>query len=407
MRSFLRALLVAPLLFVSFAAGARSHHAAPSGGGAHRIVPSPGYSMTIPDSWGSCDADMNRQLGAPSHIDAMDIACGNNPRKPGDQLLESFEQGAPVMLFTYRETGSRFPSDFFADAPADVMAGIAKVVCAHTHFLLHDCGMHTVKLDGHTAFEGDATLSANKPFAVEFYILSLRSGTMMFFFLTPEPMRAASAGAIRDIVASIHVPADPPLAEGTATLTPLPGLTMTVPRRWTACDTANNALLANGDDPYDIKGNACEDAGDGNATGNVRVVTVDGTNIQFLNVAADQTAVDPDRFPRLLTDSALASSRDRDCGYAVESINKKTGAPPTVSDCTTSAGTIGGKPAKIVSYSATDVDDDTGLTIHAKVRVIVFPLNGHLAVVGLCATSYIEASITEATEGVLSSIVLQ
>ena len=179
-------------------------------------------------------------------------------------------------------------------------------------------------------------------------------------------------------------------------------MSIVVPRSWIACDAANAALLGNAPDPYDIRGAACHNA-DGPAAP-LRALTLNGSSIQFLQVAWFSRNLDPDKFAASLSDDALAQERDHDCA----TISQAMSIPGlTVSGCATSSGTIAGRPSKIISFGAQFADPNTGTPFHDQVRAELIVVTGGVIEILLQGLSLSDPKIDAATDAIVASITVQ
>jgi hypothetical protein len=401
-RSLLLTVLVAPLLLLPSLASAKVDKF-------HRLSPMTGLSLTLPDGWAACDAESNRALGNQSArpLPVQQI-CASGLNQPGDLLLMGFNEAQPVLLYAHRASQALFPPAMFVGASPEVMQAMSASVCKHgdvgINGGLEDCDLRVVQVSGRPAVVGTAVEAVRRNLAVQFYAVSMRAGTMIFVFVTPSSMDAPTAQEIRGIMSTVHVAADPPPPAGTVTLTPAPGVSIAVPRSWLACDAANNALLGGAADAYSLRRDGCENPPP--AEEKLRVVALDGSNAQFVGIAMSPTDVTADEWASSLSDSQLAATRDRDCGFVAESISSAD-AKTTVSDCATSAGSVSGHPAKIVSYRTRAPDEDGNMIYHSFVRATLFVVNGQIGEVAQWSAGIVEPTISAASDAIAASVTVQ
>jgi hypothetical protein len=403
-RSFARAALAA-LLLCAFPPGADGASAKPAK--MHHVTGLDGLSIDAPEGFVACDPESNRQLGNAPHpaVPALDHICSEFATTADTRVLLSAEDRFPILLFVRPVHDQRIPVSFFRDIPSDSMDTLTKAMCAYMAKdgpSLTDCTVSHASLGGREAIEAKAVMSTGAESAsARFFYLPERGGTLVVAFVlfnAPGADAALSQAMIGRMLATAHMPPEPPPPTGSATLTAAAGVTLTVPKTWIACDAANAALLGNTPDPYDLHDELCP----GNAA--VRVVRLNGAALEYLHAEVRPMGIDADAFAASLSDDALAQARPRDC----QDLSGRLEEPGAgVTDCTTAAGTLAGRPAKVTTFSITFVDPQTKLPYHGHARVIATPVKDGLLTVLVQAVSFSDPKISDQAEAIVSSVAVQ
>ncbi len=180
---------------------------------------------------------------------------------------------------------------------------------------------------------------------IHFYLASSKTGTMAFEVLGPASAKSYVGAYIAALADSVQVePQDEAPAPDLVTLTPAPGVTMSVPKGWIACgDAAVNALLGNTPDPDNVGPRACV-----GASAHQKLMLFDPHRFHYsdMKVSYFTDKIDAGRFADLITPDALAKRQPKECADITKPLVDNGG---TVLSCVESAGTLAGRPAKIVT----------------------------------------------------------
>ncbi len=224
-------------------------HGAEAKPASHRLALSPGFSIDVPDGFASCDAAANKSLGNAPHLIVLQQMCANLGLRKGGIILVNMDRALPVTISTLFMADFPVTAEFFANPTPDVTDVMSKAFCDGLlkEYQVGRCDVRPESVAGVAAFVADVTaINPQKRHArVRAYLVPGGSGVMAIAFFPAGSGRAASPGARR---------ACRRLGQGRGAyrsraptlvaLTPVPGVTMSVPKNWGACDAANNALLA-------------------------------------------------------------------------------------------------------------------------------------------------------------------
>ena len=394
MRRVMLAVVIAALTVVH---GAQAKPGRPS----HHLALSSGFSIDVPDGFASCDAATNKLLGNAPHLIALGQMCANLSLRKGGTMLVNMDPSLPVTVSTLFMPDFPITAEFFANPTPDVTEVISKTVCSGLleTFKVEGCNVRPGSVAGHAAFIADvATVNPQKRRAeVQAYLVPGSSGVMAVAFFMSDPAAPQALALVERVTSSLKVEALPvPVPPALVSMTPVPGVTMSVPKDWGACDAASNALLAN--IPAGASANFCGGAGAARVF-NPRPPYYESVETESIAGKNDASLV-----TQMLKPDQLAKDRDEDCRQLTEPLTKNG---DTVASCETQASTVAGRPAKVVTFTASE--RDTGLPVPKRLaaRVIDVPLEDRTVEIRVWASGPLKPIITPATEAIVRSVAIQ
>jgi hypothetical protein len=394
MRRGTLAVIVAALAVVH---GAQAKPARPG----HRLALSPGFSVDVPDGFASCDAATNKLLGNAPHLIVLEPLCASAGLRKGGLMLVSMDRALPVTISTLFMPEFPITAEFFADPTPDVTEVMSKTICGGLleTFKIESCSVQPGSVAGHAAFVADVTAvnPQKRRVAVRAYLVAGGSGAMAIAFFMLDPAAPQALAVVERVAGSLTIEALPASAPAAfVSMAPMPGVTMSVPKDWGACDAANNALLAN--IPADVSANFC-----GGANG-VRVFNPKPPYYESVEMESIAGKNDAGLVARMLKPDQLAKDRDEDCSQLTGPLTKDGDA---VTSCETQAGTVGGRPAKVVAFTATEHDAHLPVPKQLAVRVIDVPLDDRTVEMRVWTSGPLKPVVTPSAEAIVSSVAIQ
>ncbi len=394
MRRRMLAVVVAALTVVQ---GVDAKPARPS----HLLALSPGFSIDVPDGYAGCDAATNRLLGNAPHLIVLEQICANLGLRKGGIMLVNLNPAMPVTISTLFMPDFPITAEFFASPTADVTDMMTRTVCSGLleTFRVERCDVRPGSVAGHAAFiaEVAAVDPQKRRAAVRAYLVPGSSGVMTVAFFMPDPAAPQALALVERVVGSLKVEARPvPVPPAPVSIAPVPGVTMSVPKDWGACDAANNALLA--DIPAGASANFCVGAGAARFF-NPRPPYYESVETESIAGKTDAGLV-----AQMLKADQLAKDRDEDCRQLTEPLTK---GGDTVMSCQTQASAVAGHPAKIVMFTASERDARLPVPKQLSVRVIDIPLDDRTVEIRVWTSGPLKPVITPAAEAIVSSVAIQ
>lgn len=339
-----------------------------------RIPLAPGFSFAVPQGFMACDAPTNRLLGNAEHPRVMGQICAGAQRSGLQLLLMSSDPSRPIMILAFYTTDYVLPDAFISDASPELKGLMDRFICKSwiaTHNIAQRCDLRTGSLAGRPAIIGNVEASdAHGSETAQFYIASSNTGTTLLEVLAPASGRAYlgtyAAAVVNSVEADQQQPPPPP--PELVTLTPAPGVTMSVPKGWVACnDAATNTLLGNAPDPDHIGPRACEDPSD-----RQKLLVFDPHRFHYSEIRISYLTdkIDADKFADLLTPDSLARAQQEECNIIAKPLVDKGG---TILSCVESAGALAGHPAKIVTIVALEQTEPDQPAIQYQNTLTVVP----------------------------------
>jgi len=400
MRSLLAAVAALLVLAVPIAVPAK-----PAKVSIHQLTPAPGFSVALPDGWMACDPASNIALHNAPQIIAIEKLCASIR----EHQLKGFEThvfvdsdpSIKLMMWSFFTTEYIIPDEYFAKATPQLLQEEKDVFCEamkHAGVPVGECTLHETTFGNRPAFLGDTgprEFGSHK-FVGKLYLLSGRTGTMMFAFAAELPLNAKVQQVMDEVAATMHAdPVAQPAPAQLVALTPVPGIAVSVPKGWASCDGATNTLLGDQPDPHDLKKVMCGSPEDGS----IRVFDPHPPYLEAVDIQAD--AGDPETMARRMAPEQIAHDRDEDCELLSDPLIKRGFK---LTDCQSAQATIGGQLAKIVTFFATGKPDQTAFTTNVIVRSMFVPVGGQLYLISISSGSALTPAIDATGEAVISSI---
>jgi hypothetical protein len=394
MRRSMLAVIVAALTVVQ---GAQAKPARPG----HRLALAPEFSIDVPDGFASCDAAANKLLGNAPHLIVLEQMCANLGLRKGGIILVDMDRALPVTISTLFMADFPITAEFFANPTPDVTDAMSRMFCSGLlkEYQVERCDLRPASVAGRAAFIADAAAinPLKRQVAVRAYLVPGQSGVMAVAFFMLPPATAQALAVVERVAGSLKVETLPPPAPPVlVTMTPAPGVTMSVPKNWGACDAANNALLGN--IPAGASANFCA------AASAPRFFNPKPPYYEFVETESIAGNNDAGLVAQMLAPAQLAKDRDQDCHQLTDPMTKDG---DTVASCETQAGAVAGRPAKVVSFTATEHDARLPVPKQIAVRVIDVPLENRTVEIHVWTSGTLKPVITPAAEAIVSSVAIQ
>jgi hypothetical protein len=383
-------------LFVALPIAAGAKGARP-----HRLSPAPGFSLSIPDGWMSCDAQANRTLGNADHPIVLNRLCAG--LEGGGRIVLVYpDPSLPLMVMTTFTRQFSFPDKFLQAATPETILLTNDEICGRmirSAFGAESCSVKVEMLAGHPVFSGEAVTM--KKSVLKFYIASGSGGALMVLFATTTAVQPRVRAVMEEIANSLHIDPTPPQAPADfAQLSPGPGVTVSIPKNWIACDVANNALLGMAQDPDAMTAKMCNHPGAEKDTIVFDPRPLNNLSINF-NYGAD--TVDADVFAKTLTPDALTQYRDGECSRMIKPLLDRGF---TLDGCDAAAVQLAGHPARSVTVIASGPVDESKTKVGLEVRLIVIPYGKGVMTVRVNSVTMLKPMTDDEADAVVNSIAI-
>lgn len=378
------------------------------------VILAPGISVDIPDGWMACDPVSNKALHNAPIVYAIESFCKTIRVHglPGENIeVRAFIDSdfkTKMMMGSFFTDAYTMPDEYISGATPQFLGEVEDVFCkgfvGHSGFPLNSCAMRAATVGGRPGFIGETDISskAEGRIAGKFYMVSSRNGTMMFVFAGQIPFTAHVQAVMEEVAGSMKIePPEPVSVVVPVPITPVPGLTMSVPKSWAACDSTIGTSLSPLPASAEMKASMCPAwlvtdhvfrAGDprGPHFETVEISVLEGQDIEAmtLHMSAEQIARDHDEDCRLLSEDSIKGGLK-------------------LVDCHSETGTLAGHAAKIVTVLESGRPNADQFTINSKMRVISVPVGNRLFAITLMTTSALTPEFDATGEAVLNSIALQ
>jgi hypothetical protein len=295
----------------------------------------------------ACDAASNRLLGNADHPKVIQHSCDALQVRDLKLALVESDPRYPVAMVATYSPEYEFPEDFIKSASPDTIVLLKDNMCARFAGRSQSCDFQVSEIGGHSVLVGDLIERAGpEPLAARLYLVPGDKGVTGLLFQAPSPMPSNVRAMIETIAASLHIDAfAPPPPPDTVSIMAAPGVTVSIPKGWIACDAANNAVLGNTPDPRNLIASQCRES----ESGELRFFDPRLFHGLNLDISSVLDGPDPDRFAAQLQPAALEASRAKEC-QDWNTLLTQQGMSPL--SCDTAAGTVAGRPAKITTITA-------------------------------------------------------
>lgn len=388
-------------IFAVIVAALTSVHGAEAKPASHRLALPSGFSIEVPDGFASCDAATNKLLGNAPHLIVLDQMCASLELKKGGIILVNMNRALPVTISTLFMPEFPVTAEFFASPTPDVTEVMSTTVCRSLleTYKVESCDVRPGQVAGHAAFVADviAVSPQKRRAAVRTFLVPGGSGVMAVAFFMPDPAAPQARALVARVENAFSVePLAAAAAPAPVSIAPMPGMTMSVPKTWGACDAANNALLAN--IPAVKSANFCTGAG------TVRVFNPKPPYYESVETESIAGKNDAGLVAQMLKPDQLAKDRDEDCRQMTEPLTK---AGDTVTSCETQASTVAGRAAKVVTFTATEHDTRLPVPKQLAARVIDVFFEDRMVEIRVWSSGPLKPTITTAAEAIVGSVTIQ
>ena len=309
------------------------------------------------------------------------------------------------MMWSLFSTEYVIPDEYFTRATPQLLQEMKDFFCAameHTGVPVGECTFHATMFGDRPAFFGDSgpRKLGSRTFVGRAYLLSGRTGTMVFAFAAELPLNAKVQKVMDEVASTMHAdPVAQPAPAQLVALTPLPGIAVSVPKGWASCDGATtDTLLGDQPDPHDLKRVMCGSQ-DG---GSIRLFD---PHLPYLEAVDIRTfAGDPETMARRLAPEQIARDHDEDCRLLSDPFIK---SGFRLTDCQSAQATIGGRLAKIVTFFVAGKPDQAAFTTNRVVRSMFVPVGSQLYLISISTGSALTPAVDATGEAVISSIAFQ
>ncbi|HEY1707871.1 MAG TPA: hypothetical protein VGG10_06365 [Rhizomicrobium sp.] len=326
----------------------KPHTSAPA-----RLNIAPGASLALPQGWFGCDNTVVPLEGGGRLPNATHPFCRFAGVRPDDRMhLIHIEPSDFLSLIVAYDKLPFVRADVLADNRPEVLQEMNKLECLDPaaemgipNLSILSCNFMVGTAAGHPALIGTfAGKTPNDPaHLVRDYQIPYEQGDLMLQFEMPAANATAGSAAADAIVRSLVLAAlaEAPPAPPPVNLVPAPGVTLSLPANWMACDDNTNALLGNVSDPDNVRKKSCAEATD------VPDAKLFAFNPQMLrNVTIQvQHKMDQDISPsdlQKVKPSQLPEIAAKQCPFATQQI---TAHGDSVESCDISLTQIDGHPA--------------------------------------------------------------
>jgi hypothetical protein len=256
-RSFAALLASLSLLLATPALAAKAKGHAPAAAPA-RVTIAPGVTIMVPHGWVACDKETNAVLGNvwnPANITSLKCEA---PRYGETQVhvLNPAPLNPLSVIGGYQKYQALNPT-LLKEATPDMVSQLSAEECKDASSILTmttesiaSCSYTVQTIAQHPAFVGTVVVNMPQPrdptHVVRIFMIPYGRENFGLQFEMPGKTASASSHEVDAILQSLTIdPAveaaavvPPPVA-----ISPAPGLTLSIPAGWIACDTPTNALL--------------------------------------------------------------------------------------------------------------------------------------------------------------------
>jgi hypothetical protein len=366
----------------------------------HRVELAPGYSVDVPDGFASCDAATNKALGNAAHLIVLRQMCASVSARKNAAVLVSLDPAAPVTVSSLPLRNLPVTVDTFDQVDSAVVdivkAGFCDEMLKPYH--LDACDLRKGSVAGVPTFIGEAT-GVNPQglrLTIRAYLLPGAPDALAVAFFLKAPMPPKSLAAAEMIAASLRIaPAPAPVTGSPATLTIVPGVTVQVPKEWSACDAVSAAQLSRA--LQDETAKFC-----GNVTG-LRVFYPRAPYYESVEIdsVAAQGKIDPAQIAQMTSADQVAKDREANCREITAPL---ISGGAVIGSCDTEAGIIAGHPAVIGTFIATRSRGANAGFTKIEGRSIEIPLEDKTIELRLSCESAIAAKITPEADEIVKSL---
>jgi hypothetical protein len=368
----------------------------------HRVELAPGYSVDVPDGFASCDAATNKSLGNAPHLIVLRQMCASISARKNAAVLVSLDPAAPVTVSSLPLRNLPVTVDTFDQVDSGVVDIVKAGFCDEMlkPYRLDTCDLRKGSVAGAPTFIGDAT-GVNPQglrLTIRAYLLPGVADALAIAFFLRAPVQPKSLAATETIAASLRIaPVPAPAPASPVTLTIAPGVTVQVPKEWSACDSVSAAQLSNA--LPDETAKFC-----GNVTG-LRVFHPRAPYYESVEIDSvpAQEKIDPAQIARMVSADQVAKDREGNCREITAPL---ISGGAMIGSCDTEAGTVAGHPAVIGTFTATRSRGTNAGVTQIKGRSIEIPLEDRTIELRLSCESAIAAKITPDADGIVKSLAI-
>ena len=345
--------------------------AAPSAASARPLAPrgirvqvGPGASLSFGSSWVVC---ANVAARNPYRFAGITkIPCrGDDP----DAIRMHYDaSGQPIDLWISHSDDPAITEPALKSAPPEFITAMSNQLCAQARnragYDVGRCSWTLSTVAGHTALVWNSTQTSDRdplklPYEMRAFSVADKGGYLTVLAMTPVMVRGKTDAVIRGLEESLLIDAgtpDAPLPAEFVKLSPAPGVTVTVPKGWIACDATNDALLGNASDPLNARVQICGG-----------MATSIGFQLRAFNPRPFRTAVFSVRYDHAfrLTEAGIAKLASVPAATLKEQACPAVTAPMvqlhiTIEVCEVSVSTFGGRAAVFTDVVGIPPDDIVG-----------------------------------------------
>jgi hypothetical protein len=314
-----------------------------------QLSPAPGIALSVSRDWMGCDDATARSLGARRDPDTFKQVC--------QQFIEGGTHTAliypslPYILVAQMKfvPGFAIPETFLQTATPETLQFLKDRLC--TDMSKHDpnvsnCDVRIETVGGRLVYEARFRIGGKT--VVRLYFLPGDGGTLNIAFYAFAAAQAAADARTDAVLASVVLNAPPAPEPETVKLQAAPGVSVSVPKNWIACDDANDALLGGAKDTESLKGSVCAvDTADTTLT----VFDPHPYRTMTLRFIHDPRQIDGDMFLRDLAPDKLVQQQDENCQAATKPL---VASGVQIAACVVSATTVSGRPARQIVVTGTE-----------------------------------------------------
>jgi hypothetical protein len=218
-----------------------------------RVMIEPGVTLALSSNWYGCDRELNAQL----HDRPLPDAIAENVCKPLHSAsaihLQNLLVRSPVSLIVDHYDMQAESVEALSQATPEMVAYIDAFSCGHMgeilgmdQTLIASCSTSITTVSGHVGEMSRVVYSAHgDAHELKIFHIPYDQGDLQLQF-ERSLSQPAAAEEIDAVLAGIQIePGDSPVQM--IPLNPAPGISLSIPHGWEACDDATNVSL--GDDP--------------------------------------------------------------------------------------------------------------------------------------------------------------
>jgi hypothetical protein len=237
-----------------------------------RIEIAPGVTIAVPQGWQACDKATTAALGAKPLASGQQFSCGI--AKAGVARIQLLRPGTnaalglmadylPYAYFSAEVLASPLPPEILQELKDDTCS-ISDMFGTNRNEDIVSCSVVPVSVAGNGALLGTISLRESGQGAathvLRIYHVPYPRGYLLLQIEAPIAIGPRDQSVLDAMLASVQIETTAPLPPESVQLSPAPGVTLSVPKGWVACETEAQALLGGPPLPPASRDTSCKPA---------------------------------------------------------------------------------------------------------------------------------------------------